>query len=155
MRIDSVMCAILFLASGVSLAQSSNPAARPVRDVTALAGSWNGAHLEQRRACRSDPNNGFHGTYSAYGIFVDTVGHSVVINETGVTGLTCTWNGQYRDDAGRTALSGSLTCSDGRSGTFDAEGFFALATVMSMRLSVQLTGSESCAIDAILSGARF
>jgi hypothetical protein len=133
----------------------ANPAQRPVRDITALAGGWNGSHLEQRQGCRSAPNNGFHGTYSEYGIYVDTVGHSIVINETGVTGLTCTWSGQYADDAGRTAISGSLSCSDGRAGTFSAEGFFVQATLMSLRLDIQLSGSETCAIDAILTGAHF
>lgn len=136
-------------------AAHANPLARPQRDITALTGAWNGSHIEQRRSCRSAQNEGFHGTYAEYGIYVDTVGHGLFITETAVTGLTCNWSGQYRDDAGRTVISGSLSCSDGRTGAFQAEGFFVLTTLMSLRLSIQLTGSETCSVDAILSGAHF
>ena len=151
----ALWAAIPFLAWAAVANGQANPAGRPVRDITALAGAWNGSHLEQRQSCRASQNNGFHGTYSEYGIFVDTVGHSIVVNEAGITGLTCTWTGQYRDDDGQMRITGTLSCSDGRMGTFDARGFFVLATMMSMRLNVQLSGSESCSIDAILSGARF
>jgi len=147
--------AVAFLLGCLAAAAHANPAARPQRDINALAGSWNGSHIEQRRSCRSVQNEGFHGTYADYGIYVDTVGHALIINETAVTGLTCTWSGQYRDDAGRTVISGSLSCSDGRAGTFQSEGFFVLATLMSLRLSIQLSGSETCTVDAILSGAHF
>jgi hypothetical protein len=151
----AILAAMLLLGCTVLAHGQANPAARPARDVTALAGSWNGSHLEQRQSCRASQNNGFHGTYSEYGIFVDTVGHAIVVNEAGITGLTCTWTGQYRDDNGQTSISGTLSCSDGRMGTFETRGFFVLATMMSVRLNAQLSGSESCSIDVILSGARF
>jgi hypothetical protein len=133
----------------------TNPAARPNRDITGLAGGWNGAHLEQRSACNASQNNGFHGTYGDFRIYVDTVGHYMSLDETAVTGLTCSWTGNYGDDGGRTIWSGNLTCSDGRAGTFRTEGFLASLTQMQLRLSIQLTGGDRCSIDAIVSGARF
>jgi hypothetical protein len=145
--------AVLWFAVPACVFAQGNPAERPSRDITALTGSWNGSHLEQRQGCLSAPNNGFHGTYSSYSISV--VGSTITVNETGLTGLSCTWNGDYRDEGGRTVISGTHACTDGRSGPFEAQGFFVLSTLMSLRLSVQLTGSESCTIDAILEGARF
>jgi hypothetical protein len=147
--------AVVLAVGGLAAHAQVNPAARPARDVTALAGAWNGSHLEQRSACRNVQNSGFHGTYSEYSMYVDPVGHSLVITEAGVTGLTCTWSGQYRDDASQASVSGTVSCSDGRTGDFQTQGFYVMATLMSIRLNVQLTGSESCVIDAILAGARF
>src|SRR6266849_5089900 len=45
--------ALILLGYLGAAAAQGNPAARPTRDITALAGTWNGAHLEQRRSCRS------------------------------------------------------------------------------------------------------
>ena len=88
-------------------------------------------------------------------MFVDSVGRSFAIDEAGVTGLSCSWPGQLRDVGGRTVIVGTLSCSDGRTGTYESQGFFTTTNLMTLRLSVQLTGSESCAIDAILTGAHF
>ena len=144
---------LLVLACPAAHAQD-NPAARPSRDVPAFAGSWNGSHLEQRQGCRSPQNNGFRGTYSEYRIFVDAGGRSISIDEAGITGLSCSWSGQYTDDAGRSGWSGTVSCSDGRGGTFQSQSFYSTKTFMALRLSVQLSGSETCTIDALLSGAR-
>ena len=133
----------------------TNPALRPPRDITALSGWWYGAHLERRSSCEGDPNNGLHATYSVYLFSFDPPTHSMSITENAVNGLTCNWQGTYRDDGGATALSGTLTCSDGRSGTFTAPGPFVISTLMSLRVAVKLSGTESCSIDAIVSGARF
>ena len=144
----------LVLASACAYAQT-NPAARPNRAITELGGNWNGSHLEIRNGCRSTQNNGFHGTYGEYRIRVDPVARLVSLDEFGVTGLTCTWSGNYGEEAGRSTWSGNLTCSDGRAGTFTLKSFLVSLTQMQLQLSIQLTGTESCAIDAILAGARF
>ena len=151
--IQRLFAAALLLACASAHAQA-NPAARPSRDVSAFAGAWNGSHLEQRSQCRSAQNNGFRGTYSEYRIYVDPPGRYINIEESGVTGLTCTWSGRYTEDEGRTGWTGTVSCSDGRTGTFQSQSFQSNATLMGLRLSVQLSGSETCAIDALLSGAR-
>ena len=78
----------LLLACFVAAAHA-NPAARPRRDITALGGAWNGSHIEQRRSCRSVQNEGFHGTYAEYSIYVDPLSPALTITETAVTGLIC------------------------------------------------------------------
>jgi hypothetical protein len=142
----------LFLA-GVADAYG-NPAARPSRDADALAGHWNGAHLENRSECTTPQNNGFHGTYSDYTIRV-VPGSTLVIDEVAVTGLTCNYAGPYQVEGGRLAWSGSLSCTDGRAGTFQSQTLFAQGTALSIRLAIRLHSSERCLIDALLGGARF
>ena len=149
----SSILAAAMLACLPALAQQ-NPAARPSRDVSVLAGHWNGAHLEQRSNCNNAGNNGFHGTYSEYSIHPDA-GNTLGIDETAVTGLTCNYVGVYRQENGDLIWSGNHTCSDGRSGPFELRSRFALNTLMSLRLSIQMQGNERCSVDAILSGARF
>ena len=149
----SLMLAAAMLAGLPALAQQ-NPAARPSREVSVLAGRWNGAHLEQRSNCVTAGNNGFHGTYSDYNIHLDA-SNVLVIDEVAVTGLTCTYAGVYRRENGQTSWSGNHTCSDGRTGPFELRSVFALTTLMQLRLSIQMQGGERCSVDAMLSGARF
>ena len=77
------------------------------------------------------------------------------IDETAITGLRCTYLGNYVDDRFRPRWNGSYSCSDGKTGTFESQVFFAAANAMSIRLAIKLTGSESCTVDAILGGSRF
>jgi len=146
--------AAALLVACLAVQAQTNPAARPSRDVLSFGGTWNGSHLEQRSGCRTAQNNGFRGTYSEFRIYVDIPGRSISIDEAGITGLSCTWGGAYTDNTGGTGWSGNLSCSDGRTGTFRSQSFFSTTTFMAIRLAVQLNGSETCAIDALLSGAR-
>jgi hypothetical protein len=151
----SFTSALALLVCAVTPTAAQNPAARPNRDVSALAASWNGSHLEQRSGCRSEPTNGFHGTYGAYIVRVDTIAHTIGMDELGITGLTCNYFGPYRTDSpGGTTWSGSLSCSDGRAGTFESRGLRADGITMAMRLAIRLSGTETCTIDALISGAH-
>jgi hypothetical protein len=149
----SSMLAAAMLACLPVLAQP-NPAARPSRDVSVLSGRWNGAHLENRSNCATAGNNGFHGTYSEYNIHLDA-SNVLGIDEVAVTGLTCNYVGIHRRENGQTFWTGNHTCSDGRTGPFELRSVFALATLMQLRLSIQMQGGERCSVEAMLSGARF
>ena len=128
--------------------------ASEVRDsAPVLDGRWNGANLENRSDCTNAQNNGRRGTYAQYDI--GTAGGIFTISETAVTGLTCTYNGTYAQDGTQRHAAGTYSCSDGKQGGFTTTGFLLTPTEMQIRMDIKLTGSESCTIDAIVSGSRF
>ncbi|HXN16607.1 MAG TPA: hypothetical protein VN878_09515 [Usitatibacter sp.] len=126
---------------------------RVLSTAPSLAGRWNGANLEQRSNCTQAQNNGNHGTYAQYQISLGA--NSILISESGVTGIHCDYSGNYRQTGVRREASGSYSCSDGKSGTWQATSFLVSDYEMSIRLAVRLTGTETCSIDAILGGSRW
>ena len=145
----------LVLAMHAAAVAQSNPAQRPRHDAEAFGGGhWNGAHLEQRSQCTNAQNNGFHGTYSDWLFRIDTAQRTITLDEIAVNGLICNYFGAYRDDGGL-SWSGGLSCLDNRAGSFEAQGLFVHGNVFEIRMRIKLSGTESCSIDAILSGARF
>ena len=125
-----------------------------VRETSAaLDGRWNGADLERRSNCASSQNNGTRGTYAQYDIVHEAPG--LFITQTGITGLNCTYSGPFRQEGTRRDWSGTYTCTDGKRGDFTSTGFLVTPNEMSIRLSIKLSGSETCDIDAILGGSRF
>ena len=120
-----------------------------------LPGHWNGANLERRANCATPQNNGDRGTYADYYVSFDRQIALMGIDETAITGLTCTYLGTYVDDRFRPQWNGTYTCSDGKTGTFQSQSFFSSANAMSIRLAIKLTGRETCDVDAILGGSRF
>jgi catalase (peroxidase I) len=149
-------CAVtVLLALSFAASAQQNPSQRGSRGADAFAGRWNGAHLEQRAQCNASQNNGFHGTYAEYIVRADTAARTLGIDEIAVNGLNCNYFGNYGEVGGRLAWSGNLSCTDGRGGTFESQSLFAQGTVMSMRLTIRLAGSERCVIDALLGGSRF
>lgn len=130
--------------------------AREVQAAPSITGRWNGANLERRSNCASSANNGTRGTYAQWDATLDTVGDTLRILETGITGLSCTYVGSYRL-AGNTFewFDGTYTCTDGKTGTFRSTEFLVTARAFSIRLDTKLTGTETCDIDAILGGSRF
>ena len=130
--------------------------AREVRTAPAIGGTWNGANLERRSNCTAAQNNGARGTYAQWNAVLDTVGDTLRIQETTVTGLSCTYAGSYRV-TGNTPewFDGTYSCSDGKTGTFRSTEFMVTARAFSIRLATKLSGSETCDIDAILGGSRF
>lgn len=149
----AIACAAL--APLAAWAQDNPAARRDPGDVLKLSGYWNGANLENRSRCNAPQNNGFHGTYAQYLVSVDPSTHTLGIDEQAVTGLTCTYVGNYAGDALAPSWTGSYSCSDGKRGTFQSQGFLITPTAMSIRLAIKLNTSEGCDVDAILGGSRF
>jgi hypothetical protein len=152
-----VIAAIFTVAATSALAQVQNPAARrtDADPRTLLEGHWNGADLERRTSCAASQNNGDRGTYADYNVTFDRQANLMGIDETAITGLRCTYFGNYVDDRYRPQWSGSYSCSDGKTGNFTSQNIFSSTNAMSIRLAIKLTGSETCSIDAILGGSRF
>jgi hypothetical protein len=130
--------------------------AREVRDAPAIEGTWNGANLERRSNCSAAQNNGSRGTYAQWAVTLDRVSDTLRIQETGITGLSCTYTGAHRINGNRHEwVDGTYTCTDGKTGTFHSTDIAVTPTALSIRLATKLTGSETCDIDAILGGSRF
>ncbi|HXF78678.1 MAG TPA: hypothetical protein VN598_07430 [Usitatibacter sp.] len=143
------------LAAAAACAQAQNPIARPEDPGAFLPGVWNGADLERRSHCAAPQNNGSRGTYAEYDLSYDRTSSLLGINQIGITGLQCTYSGTYTPDRFRPAWNGFYSCTDGKTGNFQSQSILATANAMSIRLSIKLTGSETCDIDAILGGSRF
>ena len=130
--------------------------ATQVRSGPSIGGRWNGPNLEQRSNCAATQNNGTRGTYAQWDATLDRVSHTLRIQETGITGLSCTYTGSYRVTGNEMQwYDGAYTCTDGKTGTFHSTDFQVYDHAFSIRLATKLTGSETCDIDAILGGNRF
>jgi hypothetical protein len=130
--------------------------ASAVRNAPGISGTWNGANLEKRTNCTSLQNNGTRGTYAQWDASVNTNDNTLRIQETGITGLSCTYRGGFRVNGNNPEwFDGTYTCTDGKTGTFHSTEFMVTARAFSIRLATKLTGSETCDIDAILGGSRF
>ena len=153
-----MLALVALVALSAHAQEVQNPAARhaDADPRNLLPGHWNGANLERRTNCAAPQNNGDHGVYADYNVSFDRPAALMGIDETAaVTGLTCTYLGTYVDDRFRPQWNGTYTCSDGKTGTFQSQLFFASPNAMSIRLAIKLTGRESCDVDAILGGSRF
>jgi hypothetical protein len=130
--------------------------ASQVRSAPTIAGRWNGPNLEQRSNCTASQNNGTRGTYAQWDATLDHVSHTLRIQETGITGLSCTYAGSYRLNGNTTEwYDGAYQCTDGKTGNFHSTDFMVSEHAFSIRLATKLTGTETCDIDAILGGNRF
>ena len=147
------LIALALAAAMPAAAQEANPLARPgADDPVLLQGTWNGADLEQRSNCTSPQNNGNRGTYAQYVIAV-AVG-AMGITENGITGLTCSYSGDYSTASGAPQWSGTYACSDGKHGTFQSTGILATRHEMSIQLTIKLDQTETCDITAVIGGSR-
>jgi hypothetical protein len=117
-----------------------------------LSDVWYGSDLENRSNCTFPQNNGARGTYSTYNIREGSGSISIV--QFGVTGLSCTYSGAYSQSGNLRQASGSFSCSDGKQGSWSANDFTVTDNTMLIKYSSQLTGSESCSIAGLFSGAR-
>ena len=127
----------------------------PVPVIPGLAGQWQGAIVETRRNCTQSQINGGRATYGQYDIgMVGTTAGPISIVLSGVTGLQCTYSGNFSTNGARLMASGGLNCSDGKRGTWQSTNIIINAKSMSLELAVQLDTTETCTIAAILGGLR-
>ena len=120
-----------------------------------LAGQWQGAIIETRSNCSQSQNNGNRATYGQYDIGMGSgAAGALVISLAGVTGLQCNYNGNFSTNGARLSANGTLSCNDGKRGTWRSSSMLVTARAMSLELTVQLDTTETCAITAILGGSR-
>jgi hypothetical protein len=147
--------AILFAALLAALPAAAEPNA--LSRFTTLApgqvnGRWNGVDLERRSNCASEQNNGSRGTYAQFDVTADAT--TLAIAQSGITGLNCTYSGFIETVDHRPRVTGTLACSDGKKGNFQTTAIDVGAVSFNIRMSIQLTSTESCTIDALLGLAR-
>jgi hypothetical protein len=127
----------------------------PAPNVPGLAGQWQGAIIETRSNCSQAQNNGARATYGQYdiGMGVGAAG-AISITLSGVTGLQCSYSGNFTINGARLLANGILTCSDGKRGSWRSTDILVTAKAMSLQLAVQLDTTETCTIVSILGGSR-
>ena len=129
----------------------------PTPVVPGLAGQWQGAIIETRSNCAQAQNNGGRATYGQYDINMGggaTGAGPIAITLSGVTGLQCNYTGNFTTNGVRLQANGTLSCSDGRRGTWRSTDILVTAKSMSLELALQLDTTETCTIAAIMGGSR-
>ena len=121
---------------------------------TLLDGRWNGVNLERRTNCTNAQNNGNRGTYAEFSIGTNPQGN-FAIDQFGITGLTCEYHGTYAYVNDTIAFEGTYSCSDGKSGSFRSDSVVATPTFLHLHFATQLSGSETCRVEAVLGLVRF
>lgn len=120
-----------------------------------LAGQWQGAIIEARSNCAQTQNNGNRATYGQYDIGMGAgASGALAISLAGVTGLQCTYNGNFAINGARLQATGTMSCNDGKRGTWRSTSMLVTARAMSLEIALQLDTTESCVIAAILGGSR-
>ena len=123
--------------------------------IPGLPGQWQGSIIETRTNCTQSQINGVRATYGQYDISISG-GQSgaIAIVLSGVTGLQCTYSGNYTTNGARLLANGNLVCSDGKRGTWQSTTMQVMAKSMSLEFAVQLDTTETCTITAVLGGLR-
>lgn len=120
-----------------------------------LAGQWQGAIIEARSNCSQTQNNGNRATYGQYDIGMGAGSSgALAISLAGVTGLQCSYSGNFSTNGARLQASGSMSCNDGKRGTWQSTSMRVTARAMSLEIALQLDTTETCMIAAILGGSR-
>jgi hypothetical protein len=143
---------IALLAASTLAAAQDNPLAR-APSALALNGRWNGVDLERRTACTQPQNEGNRGTYGQFDIVADA-GGGLVITQSGITGLNCTYTLRYAREATTLAVNGSYSCTDGKRGDIASGEVRQHGSSFDLRMAIRLTAAETCQVDALLSMAR-
>lgn len=151
------MAAVTALAALHPAAAADNPLARGTWSAASNApidATWNGTDLERRSDCTSAQNDGSRGTYAQYNVGTDRTAHIIGIDETAITGLTCTYSGPYTGLGATLAWSGTYSCSDGKRGTFTSRKILVTDIALGIHLDVKLDTTETCAIDKVIGAGR-
>jgi hypothetical protein len=151
----AIPAAVALAIASMQLPAQDNPLARPSAPTPEqVSGRWNGVNLERRSACANPQNDGTRGTYAQFDVVAEANGN-LFITQSGITGLNCTYTTRYQAERRSLALQGSYSCTDGKQGTITGGRLEVHAPSMDLRLAIRLTAGETCAIDSILSMARF
>jgi hypothetical protein len=145
--------ALAILAAASARAQEHPLSRDPVAPALLANGRWNGVDLERRSNCANAQNNGSRGTYAQFDVNTDLTGN-FTIGQAGITGLNCNYAGRFSTNDGL-AVDGTYSCTDGKQGQFHTSSVQVKANAMTLEMDVQLTGTETCTISAILGLARF
>ena len=155
-RLRIAACAAIILAASLARA-ADNPLARgswPALSSAPIDGAWNGTDLERRSNCASAQNDGDRGTYAEFDVTTDPIAHVMAIDQRGITGLACTYTGDYQGTGDVRSWSGTYSCTDGKHGTFASRGILVTANALSVHLDVRLDTTETCAIEAVIGAGR-
>ena len=98
-------------------------------------------------------NNGSRGTYAQFDVSTDASGDFSVA-QTGITGLNCNYVGRLATVDNVPRVQGTYSCTDGKQGSFQTTRIAVDGVSLTIQMGIQLTGTESCTIDGILSMAR-
>ena len=127
----------------------------PPPPAPALNGTWFGAIIEVRSNCTQSQNNGSRATFGQYEIGMGSgASGALSIFLAGVTGLQCSYGGNFTTNGARLLASGTVSCNDGKRGTWQSTNTLVTARAMSLELAVQLDTTETCTIAATLGGSR-
>jgi hypothetical protein len=149
--------ATLALAAAPAWGQQ-NPLARGAWGAISSApidGAWYGTDLERRSSCTHPENQGAHGTYAEFDASTAPTTHTLVVNQLGITGLSCTYRGTYSGSGPSLAWNGDYSCTDGKHGTFSSRSILVSPNGLAIHLDVKLDTTETCDIDAVIGAGRF
>src|SRR5687767_6630071 len=102
-------CMLALVLVCTAAAAQQNPLARPgAPSPAAVNGRWNGVNLERRSGCTTPQNDGNRGTYAQFDVTTDASGN-LSIQQSGITGLNCTYVARYQASGSRLALQGTYS----------------------------------------------
>lgn len=140
---------------------ADNPLARgpfgPVAGAASapIQGTWNGTDLEKRSACTHPENEGNRGTYAQFDITTNDTTGFMVIQQTGITGLQCTYSGVATGSGNALSWSGTYFCStDEKHGSFTSRSILVTPNALSIHFDAKLDTTETCTIEGVIGAGR-
>ena len=121
-----------------------------------INGSWFGPVLEQRYNCSDPAQHGNHGANAVWSVAMfDNVNLSINGNIQTPSPFSCTYSGSHAFQGSQRAASGTMTCSNGRTGTWRTTDFQVTDRGLSLVGDGQWTqGSVSCQVRFLIGGYR-